>query len=58
MKGLTMLQIFEMVQRLLAVEHSYVASLRRRQPPHRPAQVNEMRLDWQVQRMHPDLVRQ
>ena len=53
-----MLQILEMVQRLLSVEHSDVASLSRSQPANRPAQMHEVRLHRRMHRMHADLVGQ
>ena len=52
-----MLQILEMVQCLFAVEQSDVSRLRRRQSSDCPAQVNEMRLDGRVERMHSDFTR-
>ncbi len=52
-----MLQILEMVQRLLSIEQPDVSRLRRRQSSHRPAQVNEVRLDWRADRMHSDFIR-
>jgi hypothetical protein len=51
----TMLEILEMMQRLLSIEEADVARLRRSKTTHCPAQVNEMRLDRSVHRMHPDL---
>ena len=51
-------QIFQMVQSLLAIEDPNVLSLRRGQTPDRPTQMNKVRLDRGVHRVHPDLVRQ
>lgn len=53
-----MFQILEMVQCLFAVEQPDVSRLCRRQSSHCPAQVNEVRLDRHLQRMHPDFTRQ
>ena len=52
-----MFQILEMVQSLFAVEQLDVPRLCRRQSSHRPAQMNEMRLDGRVDRMHSDFTR-
>src|SRR5665213_1339548 len=49
------LELLEMMQHLAAVERLDVARLRRRESPHGPAQVNEMRLDGMRERMHSDL---
>ena len=51
-------QILEMVQCLFAVEQPDVSRLCRRQATHRPAQVNKVRLDRSVDRMHSDFTRQ
>lgn len=53
----SMLEVFEVVERLFAVEQLDVSRLRRRQSPHRPAQMHEVRLDWRVHRVHADLAR-
>ena len=52
------LEVFEIMQRLLTVEHLDVLGLRRRQLAHRPRKVNEVRLDWGMHRMHSNLARQ
>jgi len=56
-RGVPVLEILEMVQCLFAVEQPDVSRLRRRQSSHRPAQMNEMRLDGRVERMHTDFTR-
>src|SRR5690348_4592935 len=53
-----MLQNLELVENLVAVKRSNVARLCRRQPPYRPAEMHEVRLDRMGERMHPDLLRQ
>lgn len=52
------LEIFEMVQGLFAVEDPDVLGLGWSQATHSPAKVDEVRLDRSVQRVHPDLIRQ
>src|SRR4051812_37053947 len=44
-----------MVEHFAAVERLDVASLRRRETAHRPAEMHEVRLDRMRERMHPDL---
>jgi len=56
--GVPVLEIFQVMQRLLTIEDPDVLRLRRSKTAHRPAQVNEVRFDWSLQRVHPDLVRQ
>src|SRR5581483_8005650 len=53
-----MLELFQVVQRLGTIEELDVLGLRRRKPTHGPAQMDEVRLDRQGNRMHPDLLRQ
>ena len=55
---MSMLEILEVMQGLFAVEQPDVARLRRSESAHGPAQVNKMRLDRSVHRMHSDLARQ
>src|ERR1700719_3233842 len=55
---MAILKIFQVVQRLFAVEDPNVLRLGRRQTPDGPTQVHEVRLDRCVQRMHSDLARQ
>ena len=52
-----MLELFEMVQRILTIEQLDVARLRRSQTTNSPAQVYEVRLERRSHRMHSDLVR-
>lgn len=52
------LEILEVMERLLAIEELDVPRLSRRESSHRPAQVNEVRLDRRIHWVHPDLVRQ
>src|SRR5712671_3178833 len=52
------LEVLEVMQRLLTIEDPDVLRLGRRQAPDGPAQVHEVRLDGSVQRVHPDLARQ
>ena len=54
----SVVKLLKMMQRLVAVEHLDVMTLRRSQAPHCPAQVNEVRLDRCVQRVHSNLARQ
>ena len=58
MIGMPVLEILQVMEGLFAVEDPDVLCLRRRQSPDGPAQVDEVRLDWRVHRMHSDLVRQ
>lgn len=53
-----MLEILEIVQRLLTIEHANVLRLGRRELSHRPREVHEVRLDRRVHRMHSNLTRQ
>src|SRR5581483_2944007 len=53
-----MLELFQVVQRLGTIEELDVLRLRRRKPTYGPAQMDEVRLDRQGNRMHPDLLRQ
>ena len=55
---MTVLEVLEVMQRLFAVEELDVSRLRRGQAADGPAEMNEVRLDWRVHGMHPDLVRQ
>ena len=55
---MTVLEVFEVVQRLLTVEHLDVLRLSRRELPDCPRQVNEVRLHRIVHRVHSDLTRQ
>ena len=55
MIGIPVLEILEVMQRLLTVEDPDVLRLGWRQPPNGPAQMHEVRLDRRVHRMHPDL---
>ena len=50
--------VLEIVQRLLTVEHPDVLRLSRSKLSHRPRQVNEVRLNRRVHRMHSNLARQ
>ena len=58
MMGVPVLEILEIVQRLLTVEHPDVLRLSRRKLSHRPRQVNEMRLHRRMHRMHSNLAGQ
>ena len=58
MIGVAVLEILEMMERFFAVEDPDVLRLRRRQSAHRPAQMNEVRLDRGVHRVHADLARE
>ena len=49
------LEVFEVMQGLFAVEDPNVLRLGRRQAADSPAQVHKMGLDGRVERMHPDL---
>jgi hypothetical protein len=53
-----LLQIFEMVERLFPIKEPDVLGLGRGESSYRPTQVNEMRLDRRVHRVHPDLAGQ
>src|SRR5678815_2755168 len=53
-----MLEIFEMVERLFAVKKLDVARLRRSEPSHRPAEMNEVWLNRRMHRVHPNFTRQ
>ena len=57
-RRMAVLEIFEVVECLLAIKQLDVPRLRGRESSHRPAQMNEVRLDRRIHRMHPDLVRQ
>ena len=57
-QGMAMLEIFELVQGLLAVEDPDVLRLSRSKSTHRPAQMNEVWLDGRVHRVHADLAGQ
>src|SRR6266487_4862681 len=57
-RGMTMFEILEMVQCLFAVEQPDVPRLRRRQSTNCPAQMNEVRLDGRIDRMHTDFTRE
>jgi hypothetical protein len=56
-RGMSMFQILEMMQCLFPVEQPDVSRLSRRQSSHCPAPMNEVRLNWRVDRMHSDFTR-
>jgi len=56
--GVTLLQRFQLMQHLVAVERPDVARLNGREATHRPTEMDEVRLDRVRERVHPDLLRQ
>lgn len=53
-----MIKLLKMMQGLIAIEHLDVVTLRRREAAHRPAEMDEVRLDRRVHRVHSNLARQ
>ena len=56
--GVTVLEVFQLMQCLFAVEDSDVLGLCRGQTTDGPAQMHEVWLDRRVHRVHADFIRQ